>query len=325
MTARAEPDAVVSISLPTPFPVGAVNAYLFKGEAVTLVDTGPNSEESHDRLVRALGEHGVKPSDLEVILITHGHLDHMGGLARLLEETDAAAYAHPLAVERARDLEASSGENARFHREILREFGVPEALREDFAALPEPAATLGRAVDIGHAVEHGDRVGPFTVHHVPGHSPSDVLFVHDERRFAFTGDHILKGVNPNPLLRRPPPGRPRPKALVDYLDSLRRTRALDLDVCYPGHGEPITNMREAVDALLARNESRLERVFSALSERPMTPYEVCRKLYPKLEVSQLILGLSAVVGSLEVLEERGRVRSERADTRLLYRRTLPET
>src|SRR5690606_32137642 len=118
----------------------------------------------------------------------------------------------------------------------------------------------------------------------------DVLFVHDERRFAFTGDHILKGVNPNPLLRRPPPGRPRPKALVDYLDSLRRTRALDLDVCYPGHGEPITNMREAVDALLARNESRLERVFSALSERPMTPYEVCRKLYPKLEVSQLILG-----------------------------------
>src|SRR5215212_10994153 len=66
------------LAIPTPFAVGRVNVYLIEDEPLTLVDAGPNSGSSLDELQRQLAAHGYAIEDLELILITHQHIDHIG-------------------------------------------------------------------------------------------------------------------------------------------------------------------------------------------------------------------------------------------------------
>lgn len=305
MNAPLTESSVKRLVLPTPFPVGPVNAFLIRRDPLTLVDTGPMTEEAYGRLVAQLREHGVDLADLEVILITHGHQDHMGLLGRLLEASEAEAYAHPLVVHRTRDFEQSHRDNLDFHITVMRELGVPEPILVAQKALQKEVVAYGAPAVIRHTAEDGGEAAGFSTYHVPGHSPSDTLFVDHEARLAFLGDHVLKSINPNPLLRRPTPGEARPKSLVEYVASLKKTRALDLDVCYPGHHDAFRNCREVIDGLLGRIEERSRRVHGMLAGGPLTPYEVCRALFPKLDGPNLFLGMSVAAGHLELLEERG--------------------
>lgn len=301
---EALPDNIFRIILPTPFPVGGVNAFLIKGDPLTLVDCGTNTDEGYEKLVAKLREHGLVIQDLEVILITHGHLDHMGLLGRLLDESNAEAYAHRVAVERSGRYDESHDENVEFYTQTMRESGVPEETIKLFDKFQRAHAPYGATAHIQHALEEGDTVGPFKVVHVPGHSPSDVLFHDPRHQIAFTGDHVLKGITPNPILRRPTPDNPNPNSLIEYIDSLRRTHTLDLKVCYPGHGSPITDHRAIIDDLFERVENRTARILDFLEDGPKTPHEVTMGLFPKIDPKQYMLGLSVAIGHLELLQQR---------------------
>lgn len=305
MNAPINDENIVTISLPTPFPVGPVNVFLVKGDPLILVDTGLRSEESYALLTAALGEHGVGIGDLDAILVTHGHRDHMGLLGRILAESDAEAYAHPRVSDEGQDSDAGGAARKQFYINIMTEFGVPDEVIEEANSLYERFRAFSEPYTIAHTVNDLDVALGYRVYHVPGHSPSDTLFVREADGVSFTGDHILVGSNPNPLLRRTRPGEAREKSLVEYQASLRRTRELELGVCYPGHGEPIADHVAVVDRILGRQEKRSEQVMKLVREGKDTPYAVSRGLFPDLPTNALHLGLSIAVGHLEVLEERG--------------------
>jgi glyoxylase-like metal-dependent hydrolase (beta-lactamase superfamily II) len=66
------------IEVPTPFRVGPVNAYLIEDDPLTLVDSGPNSATSLDVLDRGLRATRHRIEDLELIVVTRQHMDHLG-------------------------------------------------------------------------------------------------------------------------------------------------------------------------------------------------------------------------------------------------------
>ena len=68
---------IVAIPIPTPY-VGSVNVWLLRGDPLTLVDTGPANDRALSALERGLREHGVRLDDVEQVLATHHHLDHVG-------------------------------------------------------------------------------------------------------------------------------------------------------------------------------------------------------------------------------------------------------
>ena len=86
------PDDVHRIALPTPFRIGDVNAWLLRGSPLTLFDAGPLMEETEARLEQGLAEHGVAVEDLELIVLTHQHDDHVG-LASELQRRSGAELA----------------------------------------------------------------------------------------------------------------------------------------------------------------------------------------------------------------------------------------
>ena len=71
-------DGVSRIEIPTPFPVGSVNCYLIEGSPLTLIDTGPKTTKSLATVKKELQNMSYQMSDIEQILLTHNHIDHIG-------------------------------------------------------------------------------------------------------------------------------------------------------------------------------------------------------------------------------------------------------
>ncbi|MCD8509476.1 MAG: MBL fold metallo-hydrolase [Bacillus sp. (in: Bacteria)] len=85
-------EGIYQLTLPTPFLVGPVNTYLIKGDALTLVDTGPKTEDALFALQQHLQELKLTTMDIDIVLLTHHHPDHIGLLHEFLPK--AKVYAH---------------------------------------------------------------------------------------------------------------------------------------------------------------------------------------------------------------------------------------
>src|SRR5213082_2544692 len=72
LAARAR---IYALAVPTPFLVGRVNCYLIDDEPLTLLDTGPNSGKALDELERQLARLGHPIADLELVIVSHQHID----------------------------------------------------------------------------------------------------------------------------------------------------------------------------------------------------------------------------------------------------------
>jgi len=147
----------------------------------------------------------------------------------------------------------------------------------------------------------------------PGHSPTDTLFHDPERRTLLAADHMLKHISSNPLITRPREnGAPRPQALVSYLDSLGKTREMELDLVLPGHGDPITDHRPLIDERFSLHRRRAEKLFGLIAEHPRTAHELAQAIWGNVAVTQAYLTLSEVLGHTDLLLNEGRVREVEA-------------
>src|SRR4051794_34677712 len=84
-------DVPIAIPLPLAY-VGTVNAWLLRGDPVTLIDTGPREDRALAALETSLRGHGLRIEDVELVLATHHHLDHVG-LAATIQRRAGATVA----------------------------------------------------------------------------------------------------------------------------------------------------------------------------------------------------------------------------------------
>ncbi|HEX4384918.1 MAG TPA: MBL fold metallo-hydrolase, partial [Myxococcales bacterium] len=124
-------------------------------------------------------------------------------------------------------------------------------------------------------------------------------------RVLFSDDHLLEHVSPNPLVDLEGQREPRHKALVEYLRSIQRVRALDVALVAPGHAEPFAGHVALIDRLLGFYVKRQEKLVGLLRAGPRTPASLSADLFPRVRPQHLYLTLSETMGNLEVMEEQG--------------------
>src|SRR5439155_15020084 len=135
-----------------------------------------------------------------------------------------------------------------------------------------------------------------------------------ERRMLLAADHLLAHISSNPLISRlPGTTDERPQSLVIYLESLAKTREMDVDLVLPGHGDPITDHRTLIDSRFELHRRRAEKLHGLIAERSRTAYELAQSLWGNVAVTQAYLTLSEVIGHTDLLENEGRVREVEED------------
>jgi glyoxylase-like metal-dependent hydrolase (beta-lactamase superfamily II) len=303
---------VIQIPLPLAY-LGSVNVFLLNGDPITLIDTGPANAEAWASLEQQLRDHGVLVEDIELVLITHHHLDHSGLAATIKERSGAQIAAHRGTARWGVRLPELAAAERRFTLGLMASHGVPEdviaASEEFFARILDES----RVFATDRVLSDGDRVraGSRSLRTVfrPGHSTTDTLFVDETYDDAFVGDHLLAKITSGvELMPTELPGDERRRALLDYLANLRKTRAMHLRTCYTGHGPAIDDHRALIDERIAFHLERLEAITQHVAAGCRTAFEVARKLWSdEVASTQPVLVIWEVLGHLDVLVNRGTV------------------
>src|SRR5919197_136478 len=261
----------IPIALPLAH-VGSVNVWLLSGQPLTLVDTGPRDDRALDALEAGLRRHGVRIEDLEQLLLTHPHVDHVGLAATIARRSGASVAGLGVLADYVVGYDLEVEEDRRFSHVLMRHHGAPEdaiangeALWDFLRASAEPFVVDAPLAD-GDRVEAGGRT--LRVVARPGHSTTDTLFVDDDGGLAFTGDHLLSRISSNTEVASPErslDGRARSR--VRYLDGLRLTAQVPLRLL-TGHGAPVDEPARLVHARLLEHRHRCERILAILDDGP---------------------------------------------------------
>jgi glyoxylase-like metal-dependent hydrolase (beta-lactamase superfamily II) len=313
-------------AIPTPFAVGRVNCYLIEDRPLTLVDTGPNSGKALDELTARLAERGHSLADLELIVVTHQHIDHLGLVEILVEHSGAEVAALGAAAERLASFDEDAERDDAFAVEVMLRNGIPEDVTVALRSVSRSFRGWGSHVEVTRPLEDGGflKLGDrrLEVLHRPGHSPSDTVFWDEERQILIAADHLLPKISSNPLITRPLDGSERrTQALVTYIESLKKTREMPAEIVLPGHGEPITDHVELIDSRFASHERRKEKIYKLIAERPRSGYEIAQALWGNVAVTQAFLTLSEVIGHADLLVNEGRVREAEDEGVIRYETT----
>ena len=301
------------LRIPTPFQVGRVNTYLLEDDPLTLVDSGPNSGKALDELERQLDALGHRIEDLELVIVTHQHIDHLGLVDIVANRSGAEVAAIDLAVPFLENFGDDAERDDEEAAALMRRHGISEEVVRALRQVTGSFRAWGSKIKVSRPLHDGElldlRDRSLEVQHRPGHSPSDTVFWDGERRILLAADHLIKHISSNPLISRPLDGSgQRTQALVTYLESLKRTRELPAEIVLAGHGEPITGHVALIDSRFAMHQRRAEKLYGLISEQSRTGHELAQAIWGDVAVTQAFLTLSEVIGHVDLLVNAGYVR-----------------
>jgi glyoxylase-like metal-dependent hydrolase (beta-lactamase superfamily II) len=310
---------IYKIELPIPFPLKTVNVYFIDDSPRTLVDAGIKTEVSFETLKKGLETIGYSLNAIERILITHGHVDHYGQAKKISLLSGAPIYIHSKEYGRIRSFIHSLG----FIKSILLRNGAPEALVNEAIQYMESAQIMADPLDEAFFLDDGDSI-PFksmtwkTIL-CPGHAPGLICFHWPEKKILFTGDHLLKEITPNPILNvnesKPPFRYP---SLQEYLTSLEKIEKFEISHLLPAHGEEIHDVGGLIQKIFTHHKERMERILFSLSKCEKTPFEIAMDLFLDVPPFEIFLGISEVVGHLEILKGKGIIKLKEKEGKDYY-------
>lgn len=305
-------EGLCRLDLPTRLPIGTVNVYAFTDEPVTLLDTGPNCPECFESLEGQLKEIHLAPADVERIVLTHGHVDHHGLAETIRKESGAEV----LVPEGDRDMVEAYRETFQERRDLYRrealQAGAPEATVKLVIEFFDYLATLGEPTQVAGTVRDGDVIQAGATRlkaiHTPGHSTGSTCYLSSEGEL-FAGDTLLKDMTPNAAFGAADRDS---VGLADYVGSLNKVRTLKPEVVHPGHRTSLEDVGAYVRFSLNQYRIRNEAILRLLQDGAKTPFELVERLFGPLPIEEVLLGITEVLGHLEVLEREGIVALDRA-------------
>jgi len=248
---------------------GAV--YVLDAERPALIDTGIGT--NYERILDAVREAELEPEDIEVLAVTHVHLDHAGGAGFLVEECpNATVYAHGVGIPHLVDPErlwegtkGAVGEQIEFYTK-------PDPV-------PEPRIV---EVEDGDSIDLGDH--SLEVSHAPGHAPHQVVFYDPANDAVFAADAAgIYSPTRDEVFPTSPPPNFDPEQCLNDVETLQ---SIDPEVvCYTHFGPALAGDRlaryaEVLDSWVeAVGDKRAELDDEAVIEHFVAEADVERELW----------------------------------------------
>ncbi len=300
--------------------MGPVNVHVILRDPITLIDSGPLTEDAWDALGAGLKRHGLAVSDVKRVLLTHGHHDHYGLAAKVADASGATVFGGRL-------------DRNNFRQERTAKLLLDDMARSGFGVATRFAVVLSvaavdryaRPLEVCDELAGGETLPgdgwSAVVRSTPGHTPGSLTFSIPEAGVVFTGDTVLKEITPNAVVGDDPeaPGRPY-RSVTRYfetLDELDRTSTGA--TLLTGHGAPVTDWAAHRRSLDRRHGLRVGQIERELGKGPATVRDLVAALFPRVKTLNVFLAYSEILGFLMYLEDVGRVEKVASVTRDRYR------
>ncbi len=293
------------------FPFLWVYSYLvLVDDMVVLIDAGSGFGESNahleagfDLASKAIGRK-IQIEDLSHVLITHGHIDHFGGLALICSRARPLIGIHELDLGILTSYEERVAIAEARLKEYLVEAGVSRDQGEGILDMYRLNKSLFHSIKVDFTYQAVDmRVGPFEMLHVPGHTAGQVVMrLHD---FIFSGDHVLGKITPH----QSPERLTLNMGLGHYLESLGTFEnwAGHPALTLAGHDDPIKDLPGRTSEIRESHAFRLNRILDILEE-PHTIAEVSAELFGVVSGYDTLMAIEEAGAHVEFLHQHGLLR-----------------
>jgi glyoxylase-like metal-dependent hydrolase (beta-lactamase superfamily II) len=315
-------DSIIQLKVPmSRNPLGKTFSYLLL-ESKTLIDTGVPTEEAYHGLKDQLKEYNMRPQDIERVIITHLHNDHIG-LAEDLREYGAEIWAGTAAKTRQEQM-LKEWEN--LYENTLNEldrFGGQEyrhnitrnryIFKSDVRPMP-----IDKYLQDGEKVELGDQ--ELEVIWTPGHSYEHICLYNQVQKIIFRGDHVLPKITSHVALYSYRNHDP----LDEYLTSLTKIENLNTEIILPGHEWIFHDLKPRIQQLYKHHRNRLDEMKSTLDDGPQTVYEVGRKVHwdsrpwPKMSFWTKRMAATETYAHLAYLRNKNEIKHELREGTLYF-------
>jgi glyoxylase-like metal-dependent hydrolase (beta-lactamase superfamily II) len=287
--------------------VQTANVFLIEDEKLTLIDSGPPYERCLDVLLEGLRYLGYKWEDIDVVLLTHPHIDHIGGVAFLPDTPEIWAY------------KGTESEIESYDQYIDRWLQLPYLGASEYPELsglflsklsldwihdffPKGGSfKITREFVDGEVLSLGKR--ELEVIYTPGHSMHHSGFLLSEDRLLFSGDYMLP--------RGPAMTRFMGDQVEVFQESRKRVELLDVEKVCPSHGYPFSykSAFEKVSDLVGRQE---EKLLKALTDSPKLAMDLFVAYFglKNTSLERMALDFTGVDTFIQYLLKKGMIKRE---------------
>ncbi|MCU0497090.1 MAG: MBL fold metallo-hydrolase [Anaerolineae bacterium] len=294
------------------FPNGFIGySYLILDlDVPTLVDTGSGYDQSNQMLlegieaVRTEFNESITLTDIQRIIVTHGHVDHFGGVAFIAEQTGAQVGIHELDRRVLTAYEERVIVATKDLRVYLDRAGIPQQHRQNLIDMYGFAKRHVRSVHVDFSLDEDTEIAGMRFIHTPGHCPGQVCIQLGDT--LLSADHILSRTTPH----QAPESITHYTGLGHYRDSLRKVAHLDgIQLALGGHEDPISDFYGRITAIQQSHERKLNRVIDLIrdAQRPLAIAEITERMYPDKDGYEVLLALEECGAHVEYLYQHGQL------------------
>jgi glyoxylase-like metal-dependent hydrolase (beta-lactamase superfamily II) len=315
--------------------------YAFRGQdGVTLFDSGYGTVEAQQALTAQLAVLGYEPSDVQRLIVSHAHPDHLG-MAQWLKEQSPDCELVLLGAEadwfedtHRRDEDWFARSNSWLPRHGVSEAEIEAERhgpppwqrpvdgngdakeRTDTATETERRSWQMEHVEPDRRVEDGEWIefDGWRLQSIwtPGHTPGHLCVYEPEHRLTFTGDHVLSRITPHVSYGADDEAAAR-NPLLDFRASQEKVAALDTRLALPAHEDLIEDLPARCHAIIAHHDQRLDEVWHGIGKSTATGIEIAsgvtwNKPWSTFSLHKKRMALGETLAHLELLRTHGRVR-----------------
>lgn len=329
-------NGIYRIKIDVPFEVGFVCTYIFQiDDSTILIDSGLRSENWKNKFFSILKKINIPISSIDYCIVSHNHMDHIGLVSYLKQKNpEIQILMHDITSkelkwetnpENYHNIEKQAIELAK----QLMSFGMTEKQSKTLIEYFTKWSKMKNYVKPDRILYDNDEIkfgnNSLKIIWTPGHTLGHICIFDTNRKFLFSGDHILSRITPhignyiiNPVVKREYASYNFKNVLKLYLNSLDRIEKLNPKKIFPAHQEIIEDPIERIQEIREHHKNRINEITNLISKDPRTPFEIAQKHFGPLDDVNTFLAVSEVLGHLIYLEEKDLVERIERDGKIFF-------